>query len=292
MKTKKLSFELLRCIAIAFVLVNHRNTYVYFLQLNAWNIKYVISMVISILCKCACPIFFMISGAFLLGKDEPFVYICKHTIWRIISAMICFSLIYVVINHGDIATFGKLLWKESNWYLYAYLAFLVMLPFFRSMVRGMDKIKFRIFLILCAVFYATPLFFQSGIQGNLVLFCSPWASSSWHIVFPILGYYYSHWDDFGVDKREKIIHKIVLGIGTVASLVISCILLKNDIANNAGKNMEMIRQYAILMPTCLIFVMTNEMNEYLLKFPLKVEKILLIFSSASFGVFYWKSIRH
>lgn len=285
MKARKYSFDILRCIAIFFVLVNHRDTYSYFLRYNAWDVRYVVSMVISILCKSACPVFFMISGALLLGKEESYLFILKHRIWRIVSAMILFSALYVICNQGNGAVFINLLLKDSNWYLFAYLAFLIMLPFFRSMVQGMDKEKFRMFLVLCVVFYAMPAFMQNSLQGNLFLFCSPWASSCWHIVFPVLGYYYANWDKINVDEEEKNIQKIVLVVGSILSMIIFCILMKNDIVCNEGQNMELLRQYAILLPACLIFVIINEYNKIWEKLNDKLKKIILTFSAASFGIF-------
>ena len=285
MKTRKCSFDVLRCIAILFVLINHRDIYSYFLNFDVWNIKYVISMIISIFCKSACPIFFMISGALLLGKEETYYTIFVHRICRILSAMVLFSIVYIICNQGTIEMLGGLLLRNSNWYLYAYLAFLIMLPFFRSMVQGMDKVKFRIFLVLVAVFYAMPVFISSGILGNLTLFCAPWASSSWHIVFPILGYYYTHWNELEVGEKEKKLQKVIISVGTIVSIAVCIILMSNDIVQKEGQNLEMLRQYAILFPTCLIFVAINEHNEKVSNLNNKLKQIIFTASVASFGIF-------
>ena len=62
-KGKKIYIEVLRCIAIFFVIFNHTEEYGFDLyKETAETWPYIIYLTISILCKAAVPIFFMISG--------------------------------------------------------------------------------------------------------------------------------------------------------------------------------------------------------------------------------------
>ena len=74
MKKKKLLYiEFLRAAAIFFVIFNHTATegFLLFTKYPTDNIQYWLYLAISIFCKFAVPVYFMISGALLLGKDEP-----------------------------------------------------------------------------------------------------------------------------------------------------------------------------------------------------------------------------
>lgn len=67
-----LHLDLLRLMAILFVIFNHTSDRGYFLfadSVGSW--LYFPYMASSVLCKVAVPIFFMISGALLLPKENP-----------------------------------------------------------------------------------------------------------------------------------------------------------------------------------------------------------------------------
>ena len=60
-KGKKIYIEVLRCIAIFFVIFNHTEEYGFDLyKETAETLPYIIYLTISIFCKAAVPIFFMI----------------------------------------------------------------------------------------------------------------------------------------------------------------------------------------------------------------------------------------
>ena len=86
MKKKLLYIEFLRAIAVLFVIFNHTggDGFRLFLKYPAGSIQYWTCLSVSIFCKFAVPVFFMISGALLLGKDEPLKVLWKKRIARTI----------------------------------------------------------------------------------------------------------------------------------------------------------------------------------------------------------------
>lgn len=101
---KKLYLEAIRIIALFFVMYNHSSAYMDFADKN--GIGYGISFFLSMICKSAVPLFFIISGVLLLGKNESFSDILRKRVFRYIVLIILFSfLCYIKIAIRDKAPF-------------------------------------------------------------------------------------------------------------------------------------------------------------------------------------------
>ena len=85
-KERKYYLELLRVIAILLVMYNHSPAFMSFQ--NQSGVEYGISVFLSMLCKAAAPVFFMISGALLLGKDESIGTVFRKRVLKIFLALI------------------------------------------------------------------------------------------------------------------------------------------------------------------------------------------------------------
>ena len=75
MKQRKLHYDILRIIASLCVIYNHTSERGYYLY--AFPCSFILKdfyIAVAALIAVAVPIFFMISGALLLSKDEPLVY--------------------------------------------------------------------------------------------------------------------------------------------------------------------------------------------------------------------------
>lgn len=71
-RTKKIYLEILRILAILFVIFNHTgvNGFLIFQKYSYTTGQFWLYLYISTFVTCAVPVFFMISGALLLSKDE------------------------------------------------------------------------------------------------------------------------------------------------------------------------------------------------------------------------------
>lgn len=113
----------------------------------------------AIICKIGVPIFFMISGALLLGKNESLKDIFRKRVLRIAIALIAISIIaytFNVIRSGDIRSFSAVEFinqfrycgiDSSYWYLYTYIGLLCCLPLMRPMVQHMSLNTFGYFTL-------------------------------------------------------------------------------------------------------------------------------------------------
>lgn len=287
---RKIYMDVLRILAIFMVLYNHQPTYTYFLEAQHHGIIYFCTMIFSIICKSAPPLFFMISGALLLKKDEEISFIWKHRISRIVIVMVIAAVWSArAVLVGDIRSIFQCL-GNSNWYLFAYLTYLILLPFIRPMIRGMNRNAVKLFFVLAFLVYPISgimagLGAQNQFSYYMVYFTSDWPSKCWHLMFPILGYYLANDEYFTAQKNEKK-NLVVLIIATLLNLLCGAVMMIFDVKNSGGANLEMIRQFFILAPTCLIFYACKLTFDRIQdKVPAVLSKLIVMLSSATFGVY-------
>ena len=89
-KEKKTYLEALRILSAFFVIFMHLPASSYFL--NANGISRFIAIIVSIIIRISVPIFFMISGALLLDKQEDYKTIIKKRFLRICGVIFIFEL--------------------------------------------------------------------------------------------------------------------------------------------------------------------------------------------------------
>lgn len=148
--------DFLRLFAIFFVIFNHTGGMFFMptsLQSDAEScILYFSNQV----CKTAVPLFFMISGALLLPREESYKQLFQKRILRFLGVLVFFwALQYLAeaLFRGAPLTFSRylhLLYFHCNkaddiatdWFLYAYLAMLLLLPLLRPLARNMRNRDF------------------------------------------------------------------------------------------------------------------------------------------------------
>lgn len=136
----------------------------------------------------------MISGALLLDRDEKWIDTFKKRITKVLIIFFSINVVlYVVqglvgIKTGEfewsisdfvVGLFGNtLVGSRTYWYLYAYLGFLFMLPFFRRAVKNIALSEVTAVLVLhFIVFSFLPVF-------NLIFAKTDVPFISLSVVFP------------------------------------------------------------------------------------------------------------
>ena len=229
-KSSILSLELMRIIAAFFVIFNHTSSVGHFLfsRYSDHSIQYWPYMLIAAFCHFSVPLFFMISGALLLGRDDEmrqrnslnkalhillvllvwsFVYylsaVYDHSQYLIIARDEKPYLSFVQSEIPEFSIKSFLIrvlvtpgWNHSFWYLYAYIAFLLCLPMLQHMAHAFTRNDFiRLFLLYAIVFMLVPaLQFEVGKdQYNFGLSLSglSWVGSN-VLIFPLTGYFLQH----------------------------------------------------------------------------------------------------
>lgn len=193
-KERKAYLDALRILAFAFVVFNHVAGQSMRLYEGVGGAVALFMLYIS---KSAIPLFLMVSGATMLGREEPYAKTAKRLI-RIVLVLVLASLfyygMYCLLTPAPFvfsAFFDRLYhYQMSNslWYLYAYIGLLLMLPILQRMTAALGRSEYLYFAFWTLLFTGgmpllqalSPLFifdssFQltlfSGIIGMSVLGC-------------------------------------------------------------------------------------------------------------------------
>lgn len=198
MKKEKIGYvELLRVIAIFLVVYNHTRNLGYLLYTEVdGGFSYWASLSGSILCKIAVPIFFMISGGLLLGKQETLKQLFFRRILRYAVVIFLFTFLQylrIVRVHPE-EGFHLTTWFlycytgniiEPYWFLKSYFSMLLIMPFLRLLASAMQK---REYLFLIGIKIITTvislIYIYTGYTTNI--------SFPFHvdiIFYPLMGYF-------------------------------------------------------------------------------------------------------
>lgn len=196
-KKRLLGLDALRIFAILLVIFNHTNErgFYRFLTDDPGTFLYWFNLFFSVACKVAVPLFFMISGALLLRKEESIGATYKRGI-RILVDLILFSLLFywveAIETGSPLTAFGLLKGiVQSNvphlWYLYTYIAFLLVVPVLRGFVRGLTE-KEGLLLFCLAFVFGCVLPFLEFYVGSVNALAVPTFTFAMILFYPIVGY--------------------------------------------------------------------------------------------------------
>ncbi len=213
MKRKKVYIEVIRIIAMFFVLYVHTG---YFAMTHYEVAGSRMSGLLAFFMMCVAltcnALFFMIAGAVLLHKKETI----GRVLWRFFKmavVVVLFSLFQYACNYWRMPAMGfrlneffKLVYQTNlitqYWFLYAYLAFIIILPFLRILAEKMDKEHFTylviLYLLMEGIFPMVEYFWKNEAFGLFV----PMVENI--IFFPLVGHFIEHNEDDVFGKKRNL----------------------------------------------------------------------------------------
>ena len=296
--------EFLRIIAILLVIFNHTGDKGFFLfSISTNSIFYWFYLFISISCKIAVPLFFMISGALLIKKDESIQTLFKKRIIKFIIIILIFSFIqyiyYSVIKNQFAFSISDFLVKTyslsmatSYWYLYSYLGLLLMLPFIRKMAKNMTENEYIYLAVMQIVFVGLlPILQYILVKENYTLnssFSAPIIICS-NVFYFTMGHYLENvFEQKNYTKRTT----LLLSIVSFACISISC-LITNYRALITGEFSEGTSQAfhmcLIAVPTFATFFLVKYMFQKISISDI-INKIIITVGSCTFGIMLFENI--
>lgn len=140
--------------------------------------------------KVAVPIFIMITGVLLLGREDSYRDMLKK-IFRIMVPLLLLSL-YLYIKENTLAKFSMLSFLKTflkdpirvpYWYLYMLIPLYLMTPFIQKMIKNFKKQDVIYFLLVVLLI--------PSLLNILSVYCSIQISNSFYMAwFPLyIGYY-------------------------------------------------------------------------------------------------------
>ncbi len=293
---KRLDYEILRIVAIFGVVFNH--TWVHGFDLYSVSgpgINFTASLILAILCKVAVPLFFMISGGLLLEKEESLRTLFQKRILRMVLVLLLFSALSYgfKIHWGEVESPGVFdfiyrIWHEDMtipyWYLYSYLALLLMLPLLRPMVKAMPNQAFVYLLGLHICYYGilTPIGYLFGfdtLSSDLFL---PMIERV--IFYFLMGYYAVHRFSWKLMTKK---HLALLGVAAAAAVLIMYLLTWHDISSHGEITWDFKGTW-LWIPTFFIYALIHQLVSW--HPPKRAAKLIEALGSCVFGTYLLEGI--
>ena len=316
-----LSLELMRVFAAFFVIFNHTSSEGHFLfsLYDPQSFQYWVYIFIAAFCHFSVPLFFMISGALLLCRNDEtrrrsslkkaFHMLVVLLVW---SFLYYLSTVYDQSNYMTVARdsnpylqfvdsppikfnliefFLHVLispgWNHSYWFLYAYIGFLICLPMLQHMAQALtnrDYIRILCLFVILAMFVPAV---QSLVVRNSYNFGASLMGISWIgtnvIIFPFTGYLLQHrLKNFWTKKKL-----LLLWGGNAVGLLCSGYLTYNTIVTT-GNSEEIASQgflaWSVLINAVTVFVTCQyiDVHTTILK---RFKRSICFVSDATFGIY-------
>ena len=295
---RDLSIEIMRILAAFFVIFNHGDGFTLYQQFETGSLRFYSYLFMAIFCKFAVPLFFMISGALLLGKEESIKDVLKKRVLKSIIVLFVISVIYYTYSlytgrftfcgFSNIIDFiGKFIsggiWGHL-WFMYSYIVFLLVLPFFRMIIKSMDQKGFNYFFILTVIFnFIVPVLQYLMFKGEHELYISFNLFTMKNISPVFIGYWiYTKLNSSKVENK----HILILWLINVATIILTCFLTHLTIINsgvNSGYDVELFFYNFASLNAATIFVTVKKYCKF--DSSEKLSKIISSAGGATFGIF-------
>lgn len=246
-----------------------------------------ISIFISSFCKIGVPVFFMISGALLLGKEESGRELFVKRILRYIIILCVFCTIHFLyrVHKGEISYhFADLVRQTATgqvfmpyWFLYSYLGFLIGLPILRRMAAAFEKNEY-LYLFLIYVIAGGVFGLIARTPVGSIAVAIPFTADI--IVYPMLGYFLAN------KLEEKYLCAkplLCLTAASVIGLMLDVAVTQYDYRTFGGWSEAGLSLF-IIFPATALFCAVKYFFGKVQPAPL-IEKAVCTIGSCTFGVY-------
>lgn len=292
-KKKYLYLEIMRIIAIFFVIFNHTGNdgYLLYSFKEMRSIQFWIYLFISVFSKFSVPLYFAISGAVMLGREPELLGKLWKRVARIFVVLVFTSLFYYCVTlktqggvfdyHYFFGAINTVYLKYHLGFLYAYIVFLITLPFLQALVKALDD-KYFYYMMAIALFYdgILPIVEYLQFHGNRSL--TDTLRASWLIskvvLYPCIGYFLQH--------RFVIVPKklVILGILNVVGIAVSCVMTAYKGVHEGILTTETFHNNFVLLNCIWIFCMVKYLFEHR-QFRVEIEKLIYSMGTCTFGIY-------
>lgn len=230
-KKRKYYIDIIKIICMWIVCFGHSGPSGFLAYETSTGIMQVLQLAFSTLLKASIPLFFMCTGALLLAREEPIKDLWTKRVLKYILITIVFTTFYYVClsirgnTPIDIPFILKTMystWGYSHsgayWFLYSYVAFLILLPFLRLIARGLNKQLIWYMIILNTV-----------VCGVLPLLESKLGMGDWGVdislitldvfFYPFMGYYIEKAPVEEICNKKNLIACFVMSVISILSCV-------------------------------------------------------------------------
>ncbi len=222
MREKNYNLELIRLVSFVLVITIHVSNYFCRGYGRVTEGEYLFSLVMDTAARVSVPCFFMITGALLLGRDEP---LGKHAkrLGRFLLALVVWSAIYYLWNtfymksDFDLGTVLYAPVEAHLWYLYAMIPIYLVLPFLQVMFRNLTaSLEKAFFFVATGAVLANYLL--AMMHGELY-YAVPLIGDRVYAYYVYAGYYlYKYRDKIRLGQKSA---ALLCGAGLLVSFAVT-----------------------------------------------------------------------
>lgn len=226
--TRVLYFDFLNVISCISVVCMHSNSYFHsFVKDDWWWLR----VLVEVICYFAVPVFFMLSGANLLGYRQRYsteTFFRKRLLKAFVPFLIWSVLFYCLYwFNGGSSQWNEVLENFMNgkipytnyWFFIPLFLLYLFIPFLSVMVTKISQ-KLMILLIVLLILFQSVLPMLYSMVDIQFDFSLPIGG---YVVYALLGYYIAQ---SNIEKNRKILY--VVGFLAIISLSVRYILLYNS----------------------------------------------------------------
>lgn len=284
MKEKNYNLEMIRMVSFILVIAIHVSNYFCRAYGDITRGEYLFSLVIDTAARLSVPCFFMISGALLLGREEP---LDKHIrrIVRFLVALIVWSTVYYLWNTYYMKTpydLRDIFFQPTEahlWYLYAMIPIYLALPFLQVMCRNMSIKLEQAFLVIATA--AVLINFFLWLSGNEAYYDLPLVGDRIYCYYIYIGYYiYKYRRHIRLSQRSALILcflSLAAAFGTTWG-----------VTEMYGRHYEGVLTYAcpfIAFASVMFFLFMLRLHGAHVRLGEKTARIIDLFCGCSFGIY-------
>lgn len=297
---RRLYIDFIKILAILMVVFNHTRTWGFLLFTQTrGSVLYPFYLFNAVWTKIAVPLFFMCSGALLLGKQEPYRVVLRRRFLRFFVTLVLVSAMMYLYNRIrggkglSFSVFFEKFYKEGiavpYWYLYRFLAYLLMLPLLRKIANGMTKADFRWVAVLFIIMKAVPMIefmvWRERVELNSTFYLFTELD---YVAYPLIGYY--------IDKSEipensgKAV--LLVWLASLAAIGISsamthyrCTLLDTWEMSSCQKFLDnlIVVPVAAVFYSCKVWFSCHQPGQ-------RAQKTIVLLSGLTFGIYLLEGI--
>lgn len=289
--------DFLRIVLCVLVIFNHTgNNGFWLFSFRRESPFFVFYLFLSIFCRIAVPIYLMISGAVLLGKEESLAEIIKKRLLKYVGILLGVSAVFCIYLKKDMTLieFFKQVYSHQIvgglWFLYLYLGFLLALPLLRKMVKNMETKDYLwltgVALLFSALKSADFLLFDNELSYNTD-FYSPFISQI--VYYPLLGYFLANKIKIeDVSKRCLLVFWVAAMLAIFFSSWMTCLWCEHLGEWKEATGQNYLTDF-IFIPACYFFLLTRYAFSKI-QLTTALRKVISILSSSIFGIYLFEAL--
>ena len=298
-KPRLLYIDFLRIFSIILVFYNHTYTNGFSLfTIRRDSPLFPVYLLCTVFSKIAVPLYFMISGALLLRREERLSDVFKKRFCKYAVVLLAASLVNYLLFQKDkgmsVGDFFTRVYSSnvttSLWFLYAYLGFILMLPLLRKMARLMEEKDYLwltgIVLLFSVVRLGQFLLFKGELFYNTNFAVALTGNT---IFYPLMGDYLANKVDLKKVSGRKILLCCALALMSMCITGwVTCVWC-NHLGEWKESTCQKFINELVCIPTFTVFLAARY---FFTKMTISkwLEKTIVLLGSATFGVYLFEKL--